>query len=107
MKMYKQSNKVMGRGGNTEVKDKKSSEKNEATDEKTAYLRDLRRSYSVLCASFAGGSGSKEFACNVGNPGSVPVSGRSPGGRQATHSSTLAWRIPWTEEPGGLQSMGS
>ena len=25
----------------------------------------------------------------------------------ATHSSTLAWRIPWTEGPGGLQSMGS
>ena len=25
----------------------------------------------------------------------------------ATHSNTLAWRIPWTEEPGGLQSMGS
>ena len=25
----------------------------------------------------------------------------------ATHSSNLAWRIPWTEEPGGLQSMGS
>ena len=25
----------------------------------------------------------------------------------ATHSSTLAWRVPWTEEPGGLQSMGS
>ena len=25
----------------------------------------------------------------------------------ATHSSTLAWRTPWTEEPGGLQSMGS
>ena len=25
----------------------------------------------------------------------------------ATHSSTLAWKIPWTEEPGGLQSMGS
>ena len=24
----------------------------------------------------------------------------------ATHSSTLAWKIPWTEEPGGLQSMG-
>ena len=24
----------------------------------------------------------------------------------ATHSSTIAWRIPWTEEPGGLQSMG-
>ena len=25
----------------------------------------------------------------------------------ATHSSTLSWKIPWTEEPGGLQSMGS
>ena len=25
----------------------------------------------------------------------------------ATHSSTLAWRVPWTEEPGGLLSMGS
>ena len=25
----------------------------------------------------------------------------------ATHSCTLAWKIPWTEEPGGLQSMGS
>ena len=25
----------------------------------------------------------------------------------ATHSSTLAWKIPWMEEPGGLQSMGS
>ena len=25
----------------------------------------------------------------------------------ATHSSILAWRIPWTEEPGGLQSIGS
>ena len=25
----------------------------------------------------------------------------------ATHSSVLAWKIPWTEEPGGLQSMGS
>ena len=27
--------------------------------------------------------------------------------RMATHSSILAWRISWTEEPGGLQSMGS
>ena len=37
--------------------------------------------------------------------GSIPVSGRSPG-EMATHSSVLAWRIPCTEEPGGLQSMG-
>ena len=39
--------------------------------------------------------------------GSVPGSGRSPGEGNGTHSSILAWRIPWTEEPGGLQSMGS
>ena len=31
----------------------------------------------------------------------------SPEKGMATHSSILAWRIPWTEEPGGLQSMGS
>ena len=33
--------------------------------------------------------------------------GRFPEGGMAVHSSTLAWRIPWTEEPGWLQSMGS
>ena len=38
--------------------------------------------------------------------GSIPGSGRSPGGERGTHSSILAWRIPWTEEPGGLQSIG-
>ena len=31
---------------------------------------------------------------------SIPGSGRSPGEGMATHSSILAWRIPWTEEPG-------
>ena len=31
---------------------------------------------------------------------------QSPGKDIATHSSILAWRIPWTEEPGGLQSIG-
>ena len=39
--------------------------------------------------------------------GSIPGSGRSPGGGHATHSSILAWRIPWTEEPGWLESTGS
>ena len=32
---------------------------------------------------------------------------RNQANAMATHSSTLAWKIPWTEEPGGLQSMGS
>ena len=34
-------------------------------------------------------------------------SNRFPEKEMAPHSSTLAWKIPWTEEPGGLQSMGS
>ena len=34
-------------------------------------------------------------------------SGISSGEGNAPHSSTLAWKIPWTEEPSGLQSMGS
>ena len=35
----------------------------------------------------------------------IPGSGRSPGGEMATSSNILAWRILWTEESGGLQSM--
>ena len=46
-------------------------------------------------------------AGDVSDEGSIPGSGRSPGGGNGTHSSVLAWRIPGTEEPGGLQSMGS
>ena len=38
---------------------------------------------------------------------SITGSGRSLAGGHATHSSVLAWRIPWTEVPGRLQSMGS
>ena len=37
----------------------------------------------------------------------IPGLGRSLEKGTATHSSILAWRIPWTEEPGGLRSMGS
>ena len=88
----------------------------------------------------------KASACNAGDPGSIPGSGRSAGEGigyplqhswaslvaqlvkntdsmqktwvwslgwedllekgKATYSSTLAWKIPWTEEPGGLHSMG-
>ena len=38
--------------------------------------------------------------------GPIPGAGISLGEGIATHSSILAWEIPWTEEPGGLQSMG-
>ena len=55
---------------------------------------------------FPGGSVGKESACNAGDVGSIPGSGRSPGGGNGNQSSILAWKIPVTEEPGGLQSMG-
>ena len=54
-----------------------------------------------------GGSDSKVSAYNAGDPSLIPGSGRSPGEGMATHSSTVAWKIPWREEPGGLQPMGS
>ena len=47
---------------------------------------------------FPGGSDSKESACNVGDPGSIPGLGRFPRRGMATLSSILAWRIPWREE---------
>ena len=51
-------------------------------------------------------SDGKESVCNAGDLGSIPGSGRSSGEGIAIHSSILAWRVPWTEEPGGLQFMG-
>ena len=45
-------------------------------------------------------------AGDVRDLSSIPGLGRSPGEGMATHSSILAWRSPWTEKPGGLQSMG-
>ena len=60
---------------------------------------------------FPRGSTGEESTCNAADPGdtgSIPGSRRFPWrGKMASHSSILAWRIPWTEEPGGLQSKGS
>ena len=56
---------------------------------------------------FPGGSDGKASVYNVGDPGSIPGSGKSSGEGMAVHSSTIAWKIPWTEELGRLQSMGS
>ena len=101
----------------------------------------------VINSAFPGSSDGKVSACNAGDPGSIPGSGRCTRDgigypiqysyaslvvqleknlpsmwktwvrslgwedplekEMATHSSTLAWRIPWREEPGGLQSTGS
>jgi len=56
------------------------------------------------------GSGGKESACSAGDPGLRPRSldWKDPLEKgMATHSSILVWRIPWTEESSGLQSMRS
>ena len=46
-------------------------------------------------------------AGDTGDSSSIPGLGRPPGEGMATHSSIVAWRIPWTEESGRLQSIGS
>ena len=55
---------------------------------------------------FPCGSDGKEPASNAGDLGSIPGLGRSHGGGHGSPLQYLAWRIPWTEEPGGLQSIG-
>ena len=65
---------------------------------------------NICRRSFEGGfpcsSVGKESACSAGDLDSIPGLGRSLEKEMATHSSILAWKISWTEEPGGLQSMG-
>ena len=69
-------------------------------------VEEINHHYNTLCMGFPRGTSSKE---DVGDVGSIPGSGRCSGGGSSTaiHFSILAWRIPWTEEPGGLQSIGS
>ena len=56
---------------------------------------------------FPGGSAGKESTCNAGDLGLILGQEDPLEKGKVTHSSILAWRIPWTEEPGGLQSMRS
>ena len=58
--------------------------------------------YNRVRLGACGDSDGKEFACNAGDLGSISGSGKSPGGGNATHSSILAWEIPWAEDPGEL-----
>jgi len=60
----------------------------------------------INCRAFLVAQVVKNLPANTGDLGSIPGSRRSPGKGMATHSSILAWRIPWTQEPGRLQSMG-
>ena len=56
-------------------------------------------SQHLHCLGFPGSSDSKKSACNAGDQGSV-IGREDPLEKiMATHSSILAWRIPWTKEP--------
>ena len=77
--------------------------------------RTFKRRKHIICCwlmlsqGFPGGASGKEPDCYAGNirdTGLTPGSGRSLEEGMATHSSILAWSIPWTEELGGLQSIG-
>ena len=61
----------------------------------------------ITYLDFPGVSVVKNPSANAGDSGLIPGSGRSLEEEMATHSSILAWRIPWAEEHGGLQSVGS
>ena len=78
------------------------------------------RFWVIFSEGFSGGSVVKNPPANAGDTSSVPGWGRYPGKgngnplqysclekEMATHYNILAWKIPWIEEPGGLQSRGS
>ena len=48
----------------------------------------------------------KNLPANAGETGSIPGSGRSPGGGNGNPFSILAWEVPWAEETGGLEFIG-
>ena len=62
--------------------------------------------YLIILGGFPGGSDSQVSACNAGDLGLVLGQEDPLEKGTATHSNILAWRILWTEEPGGLLSMG-
>ena len=60
-----------------------------------------------LSSGFPGGLVVKNLPANAGDEGSIPESGRSPGEGNSNPLQYSCWEIPRTEEPGGLQSIGS
>ena len=61
-----------------------------------------------MCAAFPGGSVVKKICLPMQEMTVGSLGWEDPLGKEmVTHSSILAWEIPWTEEPGGLPSMGS
>ena len=73
------------------------------------YLFSHERGLLPSDVSLPGGSVVNNLSANagdVGDMGWISGLGRSPGGGNSNPLSTLAWGTPWSEEPGGLQSMG-
>ena len=72
-----------------------------------AYLKKKKKKVIRGCLGFPDGSDYKESACSADTR--IQSLGQEDPLEKGmtTQSSILAWRIPWTEEPGGLQSMGS
>ena len=65
--------------------------------------------HTYMYMGFASGSAVENLPVNAvdaGDTSLIPGSRRSHGGRHGSPCSILAWEIPWTEEPGGLHSMG-
>ena len=56
---------------------------------------------------FPGGSAVENLPANAGDESLIPGLGRSPGGGHGNPLQYTFWKITWTEEPGGLQSIGS
>ena len=72
------------------------------------HVKSIKNSFNLpgSCTwGFSGGSVVKSLLVNAGDMGSIPGSKDFLEKEMATHSSTVAWRIPWTKEPDGLQSM--
>ena len=79
----------------------------------SATKRSERKMHFIMChptkIGFPGGSVVKESTCNAGDTGDVSSILGSEDlleEKMATYSDILAWKIPWTKEPGGLQSTG-
>ena len=80
------------------------------TLQKHGYLLEERNRHTRELYGLLWRLSGKEPTCQCRRHGFNPFVGKIPWRRvkgMATHFSILAWRIPWTEEPGGLQSMGS
>ena len=71
-----------------------------AGSSRNLFLKKELKLYLQGLTYFPGGFDGKSSACDAGDLGLIPGSG------MATHSINLAWKISWTEEPDGLQSMG-